>query len=76
MLVRCIKLFVQAVAGLLLAFVATVGIYIVYNNIKFNRVDITDALVRDGRYDPAEHFVFFRWRFRRLRISHRRIYPH
>jgi hypothetical protein len=60
MLVRCIKLFVQAVAGLLLAFVAAVGIYIVSDRIEFSRVNITDALVRDGRYDPAEHFVFDR----------------
>jgi hypothetical protein len=60
MLVRIVKWFVLIVGVLILTLVVGVGILIVPDIIAERRADITDALVRHGGYDPAEHFTFER----------------
>ena len=60
MLVRIVKWISLTIVGLILELVIAAAVLIVPDMIAFNKVDITDILVREGRYDPAEHFSFDR----------------
>jgi hypothetical protein len=48
------------VVCLVLLLAAGVAVMWVPEHFAFRRTNITDILVRDGRYDPAEHFSFER----------------
>lgn len=60
MIVRILKWFAAIFGGLILIMIVGVVVWIVQDDLAFAKVNITDALVRDGKYDPAEHFTFDR----------------
>jgi hypothetical protein len=60
MIARALKLLALVVGGFILILVIGVGVWIVADRIAYEKADITSALLRDGRYDPAEHFTFDR----------------
>jgi hypothetical protein len=53
---KVLKWFGLLVAALILLLAGGVAIVLVPDHIAFRRTHITDILVHDGRYDPAEHF--------------------
>jgi hypothetical protein len=60
MIARALKLVALVVGGFILILLIGVGVWIVADRIAYEKADITTALLRDGRYDPAEHFTFER----------------
>jgi hypothetical protein len=60
MTARALKLVALVVGGFILIVLIGVGAWIVADRIAYEKADITSALLRDGRYDPAEHFAFER----------------
>jgi|SRR5580704_622103 hypothetical protein len=60
MIFRILKWFALVVGGLILMLVVGILAFFTWLHFDFERFNITDALVRDGRYDPAEHYKFDR----------------
>jgi hypothetical protein len=57
---RILKSFAWAVGVLITLPLAGVGILLLEDDLAYQKVAITTALLRDGRYDPAEHHTFDR----------------
>jgi len=57
---RIVKSFALAICGSMVLLLAGVGIYLLTDYIAYQKVEITTALLRDGKYDPAQHFTFDR----------------
>lgn len=57
---RIWKWLLLTIAGPIAIILIVVGAWIVSQRIAFERVNITDALLRDTKYDPAAHFRFDR----------------
>ena len=60
MRIRLLKWLSLIVGGLASILVVGVGVWVVTEQRAFERVNVTAALLRDGRYDPSEHFKFDR----------------
>jgi len=60
MVVRIVKWLALIIGALIGALAICIGLFLIYIRIEFEQVNITDALLRKGRYDPAQHFVFER----------------
>jgi len=58
--VRIGKWIIVAASLMLLVPVVSLGLQAILDELAFRRADITDQLVRLGRYSPAEHFSFDR----------------
>ncbi|GLH77502.1 hypothetical protein SSBR45G_24100 [Bradyrhizobium sp. SSBR45G] len=59
-MLRLAKWFAAIVVLALLVPVVRLGLQVVGDDQAFRRADLTGELVRNGRYDPAQHFAFER----------------
>ena len=57
---RIVKLFALLVGGPIALLLIGVGAYLLTDYIAYRKVEITTALLRDGKYDPARDFTFDR----------------
>jgi hypothetical protein len=57
---RTVKLLVLTVCGLVALLVAGGAASLLVDYIQYQKVEITSALLRDGKYDPSLHFTFDR----------------
>ena len=55
-----VKSLVLMIGGPIALLLIGVAIYLFTDYIAYQRVEITTALLRDGMYDPAQHFTFDR----------------
>jgi hypothetical protein len=58
--VRIAKSLAVVVGAPVALLLAGVAIFLITDYMAYQKVEITTALLRDGRYDPAEHFTFDR----------------
>jgi hypothetical protein len=56
---RVVKIVLAAVCGIAAA-IGAGGLYLFSDYHAYRNAEITTALIREGRYDPAEHFSFDR----------------
>jgi len=57
---RIVKSFALVIGAPIALLLIGVGIFLLTDYIAYQKVEITTALLRDGRYDPAQHFTFDR----------------
>lgn len=57
---RLVRIFILVLIVASVLFMAMLAYVIVSDRIAYNKVEITTALLREGRYDPREHFSFTR----------------
>ncbi|AWO91032.1 MULTISPECIES: hypothetical protein [Bradyrhizobium] len=57
---RIVKIVLAAVCGIATAAIGTGGLYLFSGYRAYRNAEITTTLIREGKYDPAEHFSFDR----------------
>lgn len=60
MSLRIIKFLLLASCGLVAVLVVAVAAVLLMDHLAYQKVEITSALLRDGKYDPSAHFTFDR----------------
>lgn len=57
---RLLRILLVCVGAVLAVFVALIVYTLISERMAYNNAEITSLLLRDGRYDPREHFEFSR----------------
>ena len=57
---RFLKFLLYALAAVIFLPILVIGYDLISERIAYQRAEITSVLIRDGKYDPAEHYAFER----------------
>jgi hypothetical protein len=60
MIGRIVKIFALAIGAAVAILIIGVGVYLVIDYVAYQKVEITTALLRNGKYDPSQYFTFDR----------------
>ena len=55
---KILKIFIVVFLSAALSPVIVIAYYLISERLAYQKVEITTALLRDGKYDPAKHFAF------------------